>query len=490
MKAIIHPATQPLTGIVDPPSSKNYTSRYILASCLAKGRSTVIKPAVQDDAVALVRCAKQLGAVIVARDNEGNEIDFTVENATRLELLEIDGFGDAPKLPGDGEPVDPDNAGAVLRLLMGAAVLGEGEVTFDTAHYKNSLGKRPNRDLLDAFAQLGIVSDSPNDSGALPVTLRGGKRRIKDFLNARRREQNLAASDPVEVTISGAVSSQYLSALLFMAPLLDEAIRICVTGELKSKPLIDTTRAVLSEAGIMVESSSDQMTHTIRAGQNYAARRWEVNGDWPGSAAILAAAAVVPGSEISIRRLREDEQGERRCLEFYRDMGCQISTVRSFEGEELLRLTSPFAGLRAAEIDGDLCTDAVLAMMGASVLSEGECRFEGIENLQFKECDRVREPINELRKIYAASGELSPSMRVWWDPPEKPESIHVLGNPSGFTGGIEVDGRGDHRVIMMLSIVGLRCHAPLTITGAEHVAKSFPGWFETLREMGAEIELV
>lgn len=480
MIATVLPANAPLTGDIDPPSSKNYTTRYILASCLADGRSRVEKPAVQDDAVALVRCCRQLGARIVARSADGAEVEFAIENSRRVDHLEIDGFGARPRLGDPHAPVDPDNAGAVLRFLLGAGALVEGGANFATAHYGHSLGTRPNRDLLDALAQLGVEAKGTGDKGTLPIALAGGRERIRKHLELRRIQDRLGAGEPVPVCISGAVSSQFLSSLLFMVPLLEEAIAVQVVDDLKSKPLIHTTLAVLADAGIDVEASDDLMRFVVRPGQKYRARTWAVNGDWPGTAAILGAAAVVPNSRIRLFRLREDEQGERRCVDFYRAMGCTAEA----DGDALV-FSSP-ARLKGAAIDGDTCTDAVLAMMGAAALGDGESAFAGINNLQFKECDRVREPIAEMRKVFA--GAVGGKPTATWTPDDNPEEIRIVGAPFGFTGGISVDGRGDHRVIMLLSLLGLRSRNGLRINGAHHVAKSFPGWFDTLRAMGAKVE--
>ncbi len=469
---------EPLRGDIEPPSSKNYTTRYVLASCLAEGRSVVHKPAIQDDAAALVRCCRRLGATIVARDESGAELEFCVGNATRIDRLEIEGFGGNPRVDSPEKPIDPDNAGAVLRLLLGVGAVIEGGVAFDTAHYKHSLGTRPNRDLLDAFAQLGVVCEAMGEGGTLPIRMAGGRSRIGAHLGARREREGMKPGDPVPVRISGAVSSQFLSALLFMAPLLDECVRIEVVDDLKSKPLIRTTLAVLADGGVSVEAADDLMSFVVRPGQKYKAREWSVNGDWPGTAAILAAAAVVPRSSIRLSRLRDDEQGERRCLDLYRQMGC---TAEWKEGA--LIFSSP-ERLGRGEIDGDTCTDAVPAMMGAASLGEGETVFTGIANLQYKECDRVREPIAEMRGIFATGGG-----EATWEPGDAPRTIRVTGCPDGFGGGIAVDGRGDHRVIMLLSVMAMRCRGGLSIRGAEHVAKSFPLWFETLRRMGAKVAL-
>jgi 3-phosphoshikimate 1-carboxyvinyltransferase len=183
-------------------------------------------------------------------------------------------------------------------------------------------------------------------------------------------------------------------------------------------------------------------------------------------------------------------------------MGCKATwTPRGSDGRTLLFESPAGQPLRGAAVNGDLCTDAVLAMIGAAFAAEGESRFVDIRNLQFKECDRVREPIDELRKIRAtvlpptnpvtAEAPRRPARKdaqpLWYEPEDDPDTIHIEGAPQGYDGGIEVDGRGDHRVIMLLSIAALRCRQGLRIRGAEHVSKSFPGWFRTLRAMGIRV---
>jgi 3-phosphoshikimate 1-carboxyvinyltransferase len=485
------PAAGPLAGTVLAPPSKNYTTRYVLASALAKGHSTVLRPAVQDDAIALVGCLRRLGAQIEASGADGEPIEFVLENDGKVARLDIHGFGDSPKLDSQA-PLDPENAGAVLRMLMGVcAVLPE--VRFETSH-ADSLGKRPNRDLLDAFAQLGIEIECESETGCLPITMRGGIAKIRANIARRREAEGIPADGAVTVVVSGGVSSQFCSALMFLAPMLDENIIVEVTGKLRSRPLIATTRGVLARAGVIVESSTTDRIHLIRAGQKFATNRWDANGDWPGSAAILAAAAAVPGSTIRVRGLHADDQGEQLCLDYYRAAGHDVPWAPDAGAAADLVFTHAEGVPRAAAINGDLCTDAVLAMMSAAVVANGASRFVGIRNLQFKECDRVREPLAELAAVYATAlpgedGALpNIAKSLWFEPTDDPDTIHITGWPAGFAGGIEVDGRGDHRVIMMLSVVALACRDGLRIRGAEHVSKSFPGWFDTLRALGARVE--
>ncbi len=490
MIAHVMPPAGPLKGTVHAPSSKNFTTRYILASCLAEGRSIVKRPAVQDDAVALVKCCRQMGAIITALDHQGEEIPFEVENDGKVSRLEVHGFGSSPKLLKASDPLNPGNAGAVFRLLLAiSALLPEVEWT---TNYTESLGKRPNIDLVEGLRQLGVEVEARGEDGCLPMKLKGGLDRIKKAIKAKREQEGIKPEDPFPITVSGAVSSQYTSALLFLVPLIDQDVEIHVSGRLKSVPLINTTRNVLSEAGIEVESSTERHYHRIRAGQKYTAREWYTNGDWPGSAAILGAAAAVPGSDITVEGLYDDLQGEKECIYFYRNLGCEVEFPLSQSQPNVLRIASPKdSNLQAASINGDLTTDAVLAMMGAAFSAEGTSRFVQIENLQYKECDRVREPLAELRKVWATAidggeGIKSAEKALTFAPDDQPDIIYVTGNPAGYEGGIEVDGRGDHRVIMMLSLAALRCRKGLRITGAEHVNKSFPGWFSILQQLGVE----
>ncbi|MDK2973617.1 MAG: 3-phosphoshikimate 1-carboxyvinyltransferase [Candidatus Sumerlaeota bacterium] len=520
MLARIHPALKGLRGVVEAPSSKNYTTRYILAACLADGRKVcsrrpvvIERPAVQEDSVALVRCCRQFGARITAFAGK-QEVEFSLENAAAIDRVEVVGFGNRPKTP--SEPVDPANAGTVLRLLLGVGALCDGPVTFVTEEYEYSLGRRPNRDLLEALRHMGVEVEARGAEGMLPITLTGGRERIKRALARQRLSLGIAPDAPVPIPVSGEVSSQFVSSLLFMAPLLGEAIRIDVRDDLKSRPLIATTLQVLARfqvegiAATNLDRPPALPSITLPAGLRYLGGLehvgiggvFRVNGDWPGSAAILAAAAAVPGSDIAVKGLfldeDGDEQGEKLCQVYYGALGCKtgphpsLDEGRSRNGrviqlvspERLLARNPEGSKVEGMRINGDMCTDAVLAMMGAAALVDGRSIFTGVRNLQFKECDRIREPIEELRRIAGTDAIAT------WEPDDEPDTITVDGCPGGFDGGITVDGRGDHRVIMMLSIVGLRCRKGLSIAGAEHVAKSFPAWFDTLRALGAQIDLV
>ncbi|WP_410768134.1 3-phosphoshikimate 1-carboxyvinyltransferase [Fontibacillus sp. BL9] len=429
MDMIVRPTAE-LKGEIGALSSKNYTTRYLLVAALAEGTSTIYYPAHSEDSDAMRRCIQDLGAVLEEDD----------------EKIVITGFG---KHPRDVKELNVGNAGAVLRFLMAIAALCP-EVTFVNA-YPDSLGKRPHSDLIEALESMGV--QIKHQDGRLPITIGGGNPKGG------------------KIKVSGEVSSQYLSALLFLTPLLEEDSEIEVLGDLKSKVVIGQTLEVLEQAGITIDAASDYMSFRVPGRQAYQAKNYTVQGDYPGSAAILAAAAVTK-SDVKVHRLMErSKQGERAIVDVLQMMDVPLThkdgTVHVLGNGRL----------RPVEFDGDAATDAVLAMVAAAVFADGTSRFYNVENLRYKECDRITDYLNELKKAGAQVE-------------ERQSEIIVHGRPSGLEGGATINAHFDHRVIMALTVVGLRCREPLLIKDAHHVAKSYPQYFDHLSALGASVEWV
>lgn len=427
MDVIVTP-TRELKGEINALSSKNYTTRYLLVAALSEGTSTIYYPAHSEDSDAMRRCITDLGAVLEEDD----------------EKIVITGFGRSPK---DIKELNVGNAGAVLRFLMAITALCP-DVTFVNT-YPDSLGKRPHDDLIETLGQLGVEVEHNN--GRLPITIRGG------------------APKGGKITVSGAVSSQYLSALLFLTPLLEHDSEIEVVNDLKSKVVVGQTLEVLEQAGIVIHASDDYMNFKVPGNQSYQAKTYHVQGDYPGSAAILAAAAVTHSDVIVHRLAEQSKQGERAIIDVLQMMDVPLTHEN---GTVSVKSSGK---LKAIEFDGDAATDAVLAMVAAAVFAEGTSRFYNVENLRYKECDRITDYLNELRKAGAQVE-------------ERQAEIIVHGQPDGVEGGVEINAHYDHRVIMALTIVGLRAKKPLRIKDAHHVAKSYPQFFEHIKALGASIE--
>ncbi|WP_309573227.1 3-phosphoshikimate 1-carboxyvinyltransferase [Deinococcus sp.] len=422
---VVHPVKE-LRGELRAQPSKNYTTRYLLAAALAQGETRVVGVATSEDAQALLRCLEDWGA----------GVELIGEDAV------IRGFGASPRAD---VTLNPGNAGAVARFLMGVAALTTG-TTFVT-DYSESLGRRPQGDLLAALERLGARVASRD--GTLPIEISG----------------------PVRggvVEVSAEKSSQYASALMFLAPLLPDGLNLRLTGNIKSHAPLRQTLDTLLAFGIRATARPDLSRIDIPGNQAYRAGRVLVPGDYPGSAALLAAAAILPG-EVRLSNLRErDLQGEREAVDVLREMGADITR----QGDTLIVRGSVL--LHAVTRDGDGFTDAVQALSAAAAFASGTTTWENVSTLRLKECDRISDTRRELERLGLTVTETQ-------------DSLSITG-ATEIAGNVTADGHGDHRMIMLLTVLGLRADAPVTITGAHHIRKSYPMFFRHLEALGATLE--
>jgi 3-phosphoshikimate 1-carboxyvinyltransferase len=420
--------------------SKDYTLRYLLVALLAEGESLVRGPAQSDDTAVLVRALRALGARATwERDGAGW-------------ALRVEGTGGQPRVPPGGR-LNVGNAGAVLRPLLGLGALLP-EVRFETDH-PDSLGRRPNRDLLTALESLGIQTEAREMAGLLPITLRGGP--------------------PVggAVRVSGARSSQYLSALLYLAPLLPHGLDITVTDGLRSAPLARATLRALIAAGITFEAAPDHAHFRVPGGQHYRAGVYTVPGDAPSATALLGA-AVALGHPLRLLGLDPAEEDARAIVAAYAALGIPLAwqPAPAEEGGGMALVLAADAHPHGAVLDGDRIIDSVPALAAVAAFAEGETHFTNVATLRLKESDRIGDLCAELARAGAVTV-------------PQPDAILVRGQPAGLAGGAEVSAHDDHRLAQALAIAALRSRAGLTITGANAVAKSYPAFFADLALMGA-----
>lgn len=441
-------ARQAPAGAPRLPGSKYYTLRYLLNALLAAGESVVHAPALSDDTAVLVRAMRALGAVARwERDGDG------------AWALRVGGCGGRPVRPADGV-IHAGNAGAALRLLLGIGALLP-EVRFETDH-PDSLGRRPNADLLDALRALGLVVEAREPGGLLPITLRGGP--------------------PMggAVSVSGAHSSQYLSALLYLGPLLRDGLDISVTGGLRSAAIVGVTLRALAAAGVRVEASDDLLRFRIPGAQRFQPRAYQTPGDAPSTAALVAAARALR-SPLRLAGLAWEDEDARALVAALDALGIPLAERPGAEiGGTLAILGGADAGSGSGadavrELDCDPIIDSVPALVALACLTPGETRFLNGANLRAKESDRIGDLCAELTRAGADVTELA-------------DGIIARGRPEGIAGGVTVHAHDDHRLAQALAIVATRSRDGLTIAGADAVAKSYPWFYDDLRRMGALVE--
>ncbi len=428
----------PLQGAPRLPGSKYATVRAVLAAALADGVSAVDGIALSDDTTVLLRALEQCCVTI---------------EQTGPEHIRVVGCGGRFPAAQQSGPVqiDAGNAGAVLRLMLGVgATLPEARFT---TNYTTSLGTRPNADLLDALRQLGVEVEADGPQGCLPITLRGG------------------GLHGGTVTIAGARSSQYLSALLFLAPLIGENVTINVAGTLASVGFVRLTLATLAQAGIMVECDDALLRFHIAGGQHYQPRDWQLPRDDPSAATWLAAGSVAGGA-LTLEGLAATSPEGESILAALRAMGADITAWPAAD-PALRTLVVHGTTLHGATLDGEPVIDSVPVLAAAACFAEGTTIFEHVANLRLKESNRIDALCAELCRAGAEAI-------------AGPDTITVVGHPEGIAGGVTVDAHEDHRLAMALAIVALRARDGLTIAGAHHVAKSYPTFWDELARLGAE----
>ncbi|MBM4275874.1 MAG: 3-phosphoshikimate 1-carboxyvinyltransferase [Deltaproteobacteria bacterium] len=395
------------------PGSKSYTHRALIAASLAPGESLLLNALSAEDTELTASALSRLGAGITWRGTE----------------VQVRGTGGRwqPVLG----PIYLGNSGTSMRFLTALAALGQGEY-----HLTGSprLCERPMEELLQALASLGVRTFSQRGDGCPPVIVHGG-------LTGGRTQ------------LSGAVSSQYLSALLLIAPLAPQGAEIEITGELVSRPYVDLTLEVLQEFGISYYREGYKFFRVLGS-QSYQAREYEIEAD-ASSASYFWAAAALTGGRVTLTNLAlESCQGDINFLSVLARMGCGVE-----ESEKGLTLRGgPLTGI---EVDMATMPDLVPTLAVVAAFAQGDTVITGAAHLRHKESDRLASVAAELAKM-GISAE------------ETPDGLIIHG---GQPHGALIDTYDDHRIAMSFAVAGLKIPG-IIIRDPQVVAKSFPDFWE------------
>ena len=436
-----HIAPSRLGGTARAPPSKSYTHRAILAAGYSDG-ATVYSPLDSADPRATQRAVEAFGGAVEAAGDDA---------------LDITGFDGLPDVPDD--VIDCANSGTTMRLVTATAALGDG-LTVLTGD--DSLRSRPQGPLLEALAALDSRAESTRGNGQAPLVVGG-------------------SLDGGTVAIPGDVSSQYISALLMAGAVTDDGIELDLTTELKSAPYVDITLEVLDDFGVTAAPvgatggdirSAGADGFVVDGGQTYAPEdgEYHVPGDFSSMSYLLAAGAVAAGEgeTVVVEGAQPSAQGDSAIVDVLDAMGADIAWDEA--AGEITVSRSSLSGTTVAVGDTpDLLP--TIATLGA--VADGDTVIENCEHVRYKETDRVSAMATELEKLGASVT-------------EEEATLTIHGGDSSLSGAT-VEGYHDHRVIMSLAVAGLVADGTTTVTGADHVDVSFPGFFEVLGSLGADI---
>jgi len=434
-------------GQVQVPSSKSLTIRGLMCAALSKGESEIVNPLVSEDSEAAAAVLGQMG-IKIRREDESWYVTGGTFRASADDLY-------------CGE------SATTLRFMTAICSLIPGEHRLVGGP---SLTRRPVKSLITALKMIG-GKGSMEGKTTPPVTITGGP--LKGG----------------ETELPGNISSQFISALLLVAPFAEEEVSIRLTTPMTSKPYVLMTLRCLRQFGINVRTSWDKF---VVPRKRYRPTRFEVEGDWSSASYFLALGALSEG--IQVDNIRTGSlQGDRVILDFLRSMGAKVMVSGS-------SVTVSRNALRAINADLSDCIDLLPTMAVLAALADGTSVFTGIERARIKESNRVaavREglqqlniPVTEDKDRLTITGLLTEDKEKKEDEDgyEEVAAEEFAGQVTPVQENIVIDSHEDHRIAMAFGVFGA-ANGGVMIDGAECVAKTFPGFWEMLRSVGAEVEM-
>ena len=409
-----------IKGEVRAPSSKSYTIRGLMCAALAKGESKIVYPLSSDDTEAALNVLSQIG-VGISQEKDVWGVSGGSFHAPPSDLF----CGDSA---------------ATLRFMTAICSLVPGKCRLTAGL---SLSKRPVRPLVEALKQLGVKCSSQSE--VPPVTVEGGR------LNGGVTE------------LPGDISSQFVSALLFIAPFAEEGMTIRLTTPLESKPYIEMTIDCLRQFGIKVKPSEVLMKFEIPR-QIYRPARYVVEGDWSSASYLLALGAVA--GEVKVKNLNpESLQGDKMVPNFLKQMGASVAVRKD-------TVTVSKSRLKAISADLSDCIDLLPTMAVLAAIAEGTSEFVGISRARIKESNRVAALREGLQKMGV-------------EVKEEGDRLTIIGSrPKGAA----IDSKSDHRIAMAFGVLGAAV-GDMVITGAECVSKTYPEFWGVLKSLGGEVKI-
>jgi len=418
------PAHNPIKGTVQIGGSKSYTNRALILAAIANGKSRLTSLSLSDDSAVLIHALRQLGISIVFIDK------------TTVEVIGNDGRFKSISLS-----LDIGHAGTAMRFLTALCCLVPGIITLDGS---SRMRERPIKDLIEALRNLGAEITCKNNEGFSPLLIRGGK--IKKS----------------SVLMSGKVSSQFISALLLIAPVLKNGLEIIISDKQISKSYIDMTIDSLKSFGIKVVNDNYKK-YVINSSQKCKPIQYQVEGDASGASYLFALAAVTKGN-VTVTNINPlSAQGDIHFVDILEQMGCKV--VKD-EEKNTLTVLGP-KKLKSVSVDMRSMPDTAQTLAVVAAFAHGSTRINGLSTLKVKETDRIEALKTELLK-----------MGIQCDTTANSIIIH-----GGLPHGARIQTYKDHRMALAFSVAGAAISG-VQIEEPEVVCKSFPDYWEKMKALG------
>ncbi len=428
-----------INGVLEIPTAKAQTHRYILATFLSRNGSYLEGDFQGEDISATLDAVEALGAEVEKKYNFDNKligikITNNAENGLYCDI-------------NDTLTLNMNESGSTLRFMLPiCAALGRS-VNFVG---EGRLGQRPIKEL----ANLLTVHGTNVSSQCLPLEISG-------HLKSGRFE------------ICGGVSSQYISGLLFALPILNGDSELRILGESVSQNYIDMTLDTLKDFGIKI--SKADCGYKISGSQKYVAKdHYVLEGDWSSASFFAVLGALCGGVKIKGVKM-QSKQSDMAVCSLLKDAGAIIKA----EGENVCFEKSK---LCAIKFSGKNCPDLTPIMAVACAFFDGVSEITDVDRLKIKESDRLKAIIDTLK---VANVKIN-----YCDSNGGTLKIYGNGGLANVNQGKQFvfDSFKDHRIAMSQAVLTLACGATAEISDAECVNKSFPDFFKFLEKLGVKVE--
>ncbi|MGA0248726.1 MAG: 3-phosphoshikimate 1-carboxyvinyltransferase [bacterium] len=414
-----------ISGSITLPGSKSLSNRVLLLAMLSEGETFIENLLDSDDVRRMIDALAKL-KISYEEDRPGKKIRVK---------------GEGGRIPVDKAELFLGNAGTALRPLTAALTLGHGRFVLDGIE---RMRERPIQDLLDGLNQLGAQVRSIDNTGCPPVEI-------------------IANGLPGGVTkLSGAISSQYLSAILLTSPYAQTPVEIRIKDHLVSIPYVEMTIRLMNRFGVNVDVSEDFKSFHINAPQSYKSpKTYFVEGDASSASYFLAGAAITGGTVTVIGCGTDSLQGDAQFAKIMEMMGAEVQW-------EANHITVRGSGnLKGIDVDMNEMPDAAMTLAVAALFAKGTTAIRNIYNWRLKETERLKAVSSELKKLGATVEEGEDYIII--EPPEKLLSA-------------EIATYDDHRMAMAFSLAACG-EVPITILDPSCVSKTFPDYFDQLSKL-------
>jgi len=415
-----------LLGEILIPGSKSQVIRALVIATLAEGTSKIINPLLSDDSAACIAGCRAFGADVLEKES----------------LIEVTGVGGKPRTP--TADVFLGNSGISNTFLAGAAAHAKGPSVLTGG---DSLRARPFSPLCDGINDLGAKAESFDGTGRPPLIVSG-------YLEGGFTE------------IDG-VNSQPVSSLIVNSALAKMDTEISVLNPSET-PYVEMTLKWLDEQKIKYNAAKDFSSYKVRGEQEYKSFEKTIPADWSSACFSLCAAVVTPRSEVLVKGLDFSEsQGDKEIINVLKKMGAEIKV-----NSDGVRVRS--ANLEGTEIDLSKTPDALPILAVVGCFAEGETRLVNVAHARIKETDRIKSMSEGLRKMGANIEEL-------------PDGLVIR---KSKLCGASLNGCNDHRTIMSLAIAGINAQGETRISTAEGINKTYPSFVNSMKKLGAQMEVI